>query len=431
MIDSKLQQGPTIRAYLVGIRRKEFTMADAHDHLEELKELVGTMGVPVAGSEMVNLLQPSPKYFVGSGKAEMIKQAALANEANLIIIDDELTPAQQNNWEKLTGEAVIDRREVILDIFKQRARSREAVLQVELARLEYSLPRLKRLWTHLERQRGGAGFVGGAGEAQIEVDRRIVRNNIAQCKRELEAVRSQRATQRKARQGKPVPVAAIVGYTNSGKSTLLNTLTGAGVLAENKLFATLDPTTRRMVLPNNQELLLTDTVGFIRKLPHMLVDAFKATLEESQQADFLIHVLDASHPAVLDHLQATESVLEELGAVHKKTVYVLNKMDIATDEVALAELRHRLQPNVLTSMVTGQGVDDLKEVLSGFAGTKLQPIVLRIPAARSDISSFLYREGHVLHQEFDGDDSVMEVALDRKFHSRVADFIEKNPPIAK
>ncbi|MCC6546794.1 GTPase HflX [Candidatus Sumerlaeota bacterium] len=400
-------------------------MAEAHEHLEELKELVATMGVPIMGSQMVNLLMPSPKYFVGSGKAEMIKQEALAQEANLIIIDDELTPAQQNNWEKLFGEAVIDRREVILDIFKQRARSREAVLQVELARLEYSLPRLKRMWTHLERQRGGAGFVGGAGEAQIEVDRRIVRNNIAQCKRELEAVRSQRATQRKARQGKPVPVAAIVGYTNSGKSTLLNTLTNAGVLAENKLFATLDPTTRRMVLPNNQEVLLTDTVGFIRKLPHMLVDAFKATLEESQQADFLIHVLDASHPAVLDHLAATEAVLEELGASHKPTVYVLNKMDLAVDEIALAELRSRLRPNVPTSMVTGRGLEELKLVLSDFTGTKLQPIVVRVPAARSDVSSFLYREGHVLNQRFDGDDNVLEVALDTKFHSRVAQFIEK------
>jgi GTP-binding protein HflX len=428
LIESKLSQSTEVRAYLVGIKRKEFSAREAEEHLEELRELVATMRVPIAGDEMVNLIEPRAQFLLGSGKAEMIKQTAIACEASLIIIDDELSPAQQRNWEELTEIAVIDRREVILDIFKQRAWTREARLQVELARLEYSLPRLKRLWTHLERQRGGGGFVGGAGEAQIEVDRRIIRHSISQCKRELEEVRQQRATQRKGRQATPVPTAAIVGYTNSGKSTMLNAMTGAGVLAEDKLFATLDPTTRRVILPNNQELLLTDTVGFIRKLPTMLIEAFKATLEESQQADFLIHVLDASHPAVIDHLEATDAVLKELNAYNKPTIYVLNKIDRVEDPLALAELRRRTTPHVLTCMLSGEGLPELKDLMCRFAGHQLDPLHLRIPPSRHDIISFLFREAHVLHQEYDNEDTIMDVSLEKKHHHRVASFIEEPNP---
>lgn len=422
LFESKLSKKGPIIAYLVGVKRREFSELEAEEHLEELRELVDTMKVPVVGSEMVTLNNLSPKYLMGTGRAEMIKAAAVANEANLIIIDDELSPAQQRNWESLTELAVIDRREVILDIFKQRAHTREAQLQVDLAKLEYSLPRLTRAWSHLERQRGGGGFVGGAGEAQIEVDRRIVKEDILQCKRELKLVRQQRATQRKSRQGKPVPVAAIVGYTNSGKSTLLNVMTGAGVLAEDKLFATLDPTTRRVVLPNNRELLLTDTVGFIRKLPHMLVDAFMATLEEAQLADFLIHVLDASHPAVLVHLETTNAVLKELSAFDKPTIYVLNKLDLVTDEVRLAELRQRLTPHVLTSLVKGEGVEAIGAQLAVFAKFEGSPLLLRIPASRHDLVSFLHREGHITRQQYDEEEVVLEVFLDSKHLHRVAEF---------
>ncbi|MCC5877612.1 MAG: GTPase HflX, partial [Candidatus Sumerlaeia bacterium] len=298
-----------------------------------------------------------------------------------------------------------------------------ASLQVQLARLQYSLLRLKRAWTHLERQRGGGGFIGGAGEAQIEVDRRLVRDQIAKLRSDLKTVRRQRETQRKGRGRRPVPTAAIVGYTNSGKSSLLNYLTKAGVLAEDKLFATLDPTTRRIELPNNQVLLLTDTVGFIRKLPHMLVDAFMATLEEAQVSDFLVHVVDASHPNAAEHVTVTLNVLKELKADERPMLFVLNKLDLVEDEMALASLKKIAQPHVIISAKTGEGVEALVRELADFAGKGMIRIQLRIPHERSDLMSFLHREGQVLSEKYGDDDVFIEARLAIKFHNRVAEFI--------
>lgn len=421
-IDTPVKKEGPLKAWLVGIKRHGTTAEEAQEHLDELRELVATMGVPVAGDETANVNTATPQYLVGSGKVETIKANAIAHEADLIIIDDEMTPAQQRNWEKLTELAVIDRREVILDIFKQRAHTREARLQVELAKLEYSLPRLKRAWTHLERQRGGGGFTGGAGEAQIEVDRRIVKDDILKLKRELKEVRLARATQRKSRQGKPVPTVSLVGYTNAGKSSLLNVLTGADVLAEDKLFATLDPTTRRIQLSNNQELLLTDTVGFIRKLPTMLVEAFKATLEEAQLADMLLHVVDASHPNAEHHIAATNEVLAELDCIDTPTVYILNKADLVQDEVALARLRELAKPSIMTSTVTGLGIDELRRHLAQFAGKDLDRFHVRIPPDRYDLVSFLHREGHVLLEKYEDEFADLEVELPRKLHHKIAEF---------
>ncbi len=414
-------------AYLVGIRRKEDSPREAAEHLEELMRLCETMGLQVAGDETVSLSQPTAALLLGKGKVEEIKASAEMAGAELIVIDDELSPGQQRNWEKETGLVVIDRLEVILDIFAQRAQTREARLQVQLARLEYSLPRLKRAWTHLERQRGGGGFMAGAGEAQIEVDRRLVRDAIARCKREIKEVRRQRATQRKSRKGRPTPTAALVGYTNSGKSSVLNRLTGAHVLAEDKLFATLDPTTRRILLPNNQPLLLTDTVGFIRKLPHQLVEAFMATLEESQQADFLLHVLDASHPAVLDHLRATNAVLEELGIESKPVLHVLNKMDLVEDPVAVAELRRVAAPSVCTSMANGEGVGELMERLAEFASGGMKEVHLRVPASRGDLIGLVHREGHVLSMRYDDSNCLMDAELPVRFLDPVRPFLLEEP----
>lgn len=425
MFESEITKSSQLSAYLVGIHRKGFGPGEAKEHLEELAQLVDTMGVTVVGEEMASAARPTATLLLGSGKASEICLAAEAAEATVIVIDDELTPAQQRNWEKLAGKAVIDRREVILDIFGQRAQTREARLQVELAKLEYSLPRLKRAWTHLERQRGGGGFIGGAGEAQIEVDRRIVRDSIARHKKELRAVRQRRATQRKSRQGRPVPTAALVGYTNSGKSTLLNHLTDANVLAEDKLFATLDPTTRRISLPNNQPLLLTDTVGFIRKLPHQLVEAFQATLEEAQVADFLVHVIDASHPAALEHIQATREVLNELNMEEKRTIHVLNKIDLVEDPIELAHLKQSARPCVLTSAATGEGLDDLRDILSAFTSEGMLHLVLRLPPGRHDLISFLYREAKVLKKDFDDEMTVLTVELPMKFRERVEPFIHE------
>ncbi|HWA87889.1 MAG TPA: GTPase HflX, partial [Opitutus sp.] len=296
------------RAFLIGVQTHAMPPGEGAELLGELKELVENLRITVAGSVLVNLRAPNPALLLGSGKAAELAEAAKAAGADVIVFDEQLSPAQQRNWEELSGVAVIDREEVILEVFADRAHTREAVLQVALARMEYSLPRLTRAWTHLSRQRG-KGALGGEGETQLEQDRRIVRDRIARLKAELATVVQQRAVQRRRRLRVPVPTASIVGYTNAGKSSLLNALTGARLLAADKLFATLDPTTRQLQLTGHHKLLVTDTVGFIRRLPHGLVEAFKATLEEVVVADFLLHVLDVTNPDFEKHHATTMGVL--------------------------------------------------------------------------------------------------------------------------
>src|SRR5215472_10017448 len=346
------------RALLVGVFKEAAQKQDAESLLDELNSLVKTLGIPIAESLLVRVMEPSPRYFVGSGKAEEIFSRSRCVGADVIIFDNELSPAQQRNLESLVGIAVIDRQEVILDIFAQRAQTKEARLQVELARMEYSLPRLTRAWGHLNRQGGELGGKG-EGETQLETDRRLVRRRIDRLKEDLELVRSRRATQRKKRVRLPLPNCAIVGYTNAGKSALLKKLTGAQVLVEDKLFATLDTTTRRVELPTGQGLLLTDTVGFVRNLPHRLVEAFKATLEEAVLADFLVHVLDASHPHVYDFFETTMQVLAELGADSKRMITVLNKIDRVEDQATIHTLRLHFPDAVFLSVRTGEGIEEL------------------------------------------------------------------------
>src|SRR6185436_13948974 len=297
-------------------------------------ELVRTLGHPVADRVLVFHREMHARYLLGSGKAQELADRVKAEGLGAIVFDHDLSPSQQRNWEELAGMPVLDRQKVILDIFAGRARTREARLQIELAQLEYSLPRLTRAWGHLGGQGGGIG-AKGEGESQLEQDRRRMWKSMDRLKRELEQVRSARATQRKDRQRTPVPNCAIVGYTNSGKSSLLRRLTGADVLVEDKLFATLDTTTRKIDLPNKQPLLLTDTVGFVRKLPHQLVEAFKATLEEATLSDFLIHVLDASQKEVMEFYNTTMRVLTDLGADTRQMLVVFNKIDKVTDEDVL------------------------------------------------------------------------------------------------
>src|SRR5260221_6055546 len=320
MTDSKVRSTGT--AYLVGVYRDPHSKEEANSLLGELRLLVQTLGIAVAHLELVKLQEATSRYFVGSGRAEGIVAHVQQLGANVIVFDNDLTPAQQRNWEALSNLPVIDRQEVILDIFAQRAQTKEARLQVELARLEYSLPRLTRAWGHLSRQGGGVGG-RGEGEPQLETDRRIVRRHIDAVKADLELVRSRRATQRKQRERLPFPHAAIVGYTNAGKSSLLRRLTGAGVLVADKLFSTLHPTTRRVDLGNGPPLLLTDTVGVVRNLPHRLIESFQATFEAAARADFLVHVFDASHPRVYDFYETTKRVLEELGAETLMAITVL------------------------------------------------------------------------------------------------------------
>lgn len=392
------------RAWLVGSYLPGENPDTAQSLLGELGELVNTMGPAVVGRSLVKLAEPQPKFYFGSGKASEICDAARAAGADVIIHDHALSPAQQRNWETLSRDiAVIDREEVILDIFARRAQTREARLQVGLARLQYSLPRLTRAWSHLSRQGGGIGG-RGEGETQLETDRRIVARKIDKFKAELEEVREHRATQRKQRQRRPTPVAALVGYTNAGKSSLLRALTGADVLVEDKLFATLDPTTRKLDLPNGQPVLLTDTVGFIRKLPHGLVEAFKATLEEAAQADFLIHVLDVNSPDLFTFYDTTLSVLREIQADEAPMVVVLNKFDLHPDAVQCAQIRaHFGEEAVFTSTRTGEGLDELKHRLATLLQPGLVQIEVSIPQARYDLVARLHSVGRVLTQTFRGE----------------------------
>ncbi len=416
------------RAYLVGVLDETLGREEAEEHLDELASLTDTMGAEVVGRTLARVSRPSPHFYLGSGKAEEIKAIVEAEEIDVLIFDLELSPSQQRNWEKLTDKAVIDREEVILDIFAGRAQTREARLQVGLARMEYSLPRLRRAWTHLERQRGGAGLRGGPGELQLETDRRAAMERIARFKRELDEVRKQREVQRKARTTRPVPTAAIVGYTNAGKSSLLRALTGADVLIEDKLFATLDPTTRRIDLPNRQPLLLTDTVGFIRKLPHHLVEAFKATLEEARIADFLVHVLDVTHPKIEEHYLVTNEVLGELGAAGKTTILVLNKMDREHDPLVVSRMA-RINPLVFpVSTHTGQGLELLMEALARHFVLPMRRYSLCIPHHRFDVVDLVHREGEVLSQRHYEEGVWLLADIPLRFEGRFEEFIAEPPP---
>jgi GTP-binding protein HflX len=320
----------------------------------------------------------------------------------VLIFDNNLSPSQQRNWEELAGITVADRQEIILDIFGARAQTREARIQVDLARMQYSLPRLTRAWSHLGQQGGGIG-AKGEGESQLEQDKRKIRLQVDRLKRELEEVRSARATQRKDRKRAPVPNAAIVGYTNVGKSSLLRRLTGADVFIENKLFATLDTTTRKIALPNKQPLLLTDTVGFIRNLPHQLVEAFKATLEEATLSDFLIHVLDASQPEVMEFYNTTMKVLTDLGADTRQMLVVFNKIDKVVDEHVMPALRRHFPDAVFVSIQTGEGMDELIERISEFVARGTISVELRVPTARADLLARLHREGTVQDVRYEHD----------------------------
>ena len=382
-----------------------------------------TLGVAVAGSLVARISRgPRPALIVGSGKAQEIVDECARLEADCIVFDDDVSPTQQRNWEKLAERTVMDRREIILDIFCKRAQTQEARLQTRLAQLEYQLPRLRRAWTHLERQRGGAGLRGGAGELQLELDQRRIRDWIASIKADLAETRKRRSVQRSKRESKPIPNAAIVGYTNAGKSTLLRAMTGADVLIEDQLFATLDPTTRRIVLPNNQEILVTDTVGFIRKLPHDLVASFKATLEETRLADFLIHVVDVSHPQAAQHVRATQAVLKELDALDKPTILALNKVDRLEDRSCLAAFQGMADHTIPISADRGEGLDRLAELMTEMRSGRLDRLILEIPTSRYDVVSLAHREGDILFEGYGGDTVWLEVDLPARMRHSVADF---------
>lgn len=420
------------RALLLGIYQNKEARQEAQSLLEELEELVDTLGVPVGDRQMIHLREMHARYLVGSGKAEEIAAWVKAHDYKLIIFDHELTPSQQRNWEELAGMPVLDRTEVILDIFGRRARTREARLQVDVARLEHALPRLTGAWGHLVRQGGGIGS-RGEGETQLEQDKRRIRGQLDRLKSELEQVRSARATQRKDRKRTPVPNAAIVGYTNAGKSSLLRKLTGADVLVEDKLFATLDTTTRRVDLPNKQPLLLTDTVGFVRKLPHQLVESFHATLEEAAFSDFLIHLLDAAQPEVLEFYETTRRVLGELGADSRPTLIAFNKIDAVADPSVLTHLRGRFPEAHFLSVKTGEGVPELVERLGEFVSGQPKIRELLLPASGAELLARLHRETQVIESEY-GEEGIHVLAwlperLAEKYASYLRQVDGKNPAL--
>lgn len=388
------------RAFLVGIADQADGISAAKEYLSELHELVDTLGIPVCGETVAPVRQIHPKYYVGSGKLEEIRDMASGAGADLLIFDCDLGPSQQRNIEKMSSMRVYDRQEVILDIFAARAQTREAVLQVELARNRYYLPRLTGAWSHLSRQRGGALGTRGEGEKQIEYDRRMVKKRIRALEEDLREVRSHRSVQRKERLRGSIVNCAIIGYTNAGKSTLLNALTGAGVLAEDKFFATLDPTTRKLTLPDKSELLLTDTVGFVRKLPHSLVEAFKSTLEEALLADFVMLVLDVSSPYVSSHWETTLSVLNELGAGDKPMLTVFNKSDLLTDPVAQARVRSLSPDGIFVSSLTGAGFDALYQALSLRARGKTAVMEIALPPERQDLMALAHAKGRIYESEW-------------------------------
>jgi GTP-binding protein HflX len=418
----RTQEQPKERVVIVGLQLAGDDEWEVRDHLAELAQLVDTAGAVVAAQELVKRTRPTAPFLIGRGKVEDLKLLCEAEQAETIVFDEELSAAQQRNLERDTGRKIVDRTALILDIFAQRAQTREAKLQVELAQHQYMLPRLRGLWTHLDSQPGGIG-TRGPGETQIEVDRRRVREHIHHLSGEIEAVRRRRATQRKGRQRHHLHTVAIIGYTNAGKSTLLNRLTGADAFVEDKVFATLDPTTRKLTLASGRVVLFSDTVGLIRKLPHMLVDAFKATFEETLEADLLLHVLDVSHPAAAEQAQTVEAVLKELGAADKPVVTALNKIDrLAGPEVA-ARWAHRVPSAMPISAKDGTGLAELLELVEEQFAAELLIATYRVPQRESRWIARLHDEGRVLDTQYENESALITVELRRELAPVYARFL--------
>ena len=415
------------RAFLIGFMQSDQERPVVESQLEELADLVRNLEITPLEPEIVKIRTPQVRFHCGSGKAEEVAQLVQECEADILVFDSDLTPSQQRNWERLTSCPVVGREEIILEIFASRAQTKEAVLQVELAKLEYSLPRLHKAWSHLSRQRGGGATNRGQGEAQLETDRRLIKRRIQLLKEELALVRKQRSSQRKSRIRRPVVQGALVGYTNVGKSSLLNALCDSDVLVKDQLFATLDPTARRIVLPGNVEMVLNDTVGFIRKLPHQLVEAFKSTLEEAVLADILLVVLDISAEDIDNQWETTVGVLKELGADEKKMVIVFNKIDRfdrVYGQVTMARLRGLFPGAVYVSAASGENLDELRRVLADFASRSRRLLLAEIPPSRYDLITLAHGSGEIYEENIAPDGTVeLRFAIEEKYQHRFKEFL--------
>lgn len=413
------------RALLVGTYLTTDAKPQTIEQLDELESLCHTYGLKTALKLPSPIREFNAGTFLGKGKVEEIRQLAIENQCDIVIFDDEISPQQQRNLEKIFEKIVIDRTELILGVFAQRAHTKEAKLQIELANFRYQMPRLRRLWTHLSRQRtGGAsgGYLKGEGEKQIEIDRQILKHKITQIQKELEQVKKHRQTQRRERERTGIPTFAIIGYTNVGKSTLMNALTDADVLVEDKLFATLDTTTRKYVLSNKQSVLLIDTVGFIRKIPHQLVAAFKSTLEEAVQADILLHLIDASNPVAPAQSEAVFEILKELGAASRPIITVLNKIDQCKNRLEIDRLRFKYPKTVEISALKKVGFDRLLELMIREISLLRKTVHLRVPQSQYASLSEVMRDGKIITREYEENDILLEVEIPAYLERKVAHF---------
>lgn len=398
------------RAVLVTVdlgRREAWT---AEERSAELYELAASARAKVVHSEIVRRHEPSPACFIGSGKAGEIAGICRDNKANLVIFNNDLTASQQKNLEDIIGVRIIDRTQLILDIFARRAHSNEGKLQVELAQLNYMLPRLMDKGLNMSNPGGGIGTVG-PGEQKLEVDRRTIKARVSKLKKDLEGLEKRRGMMRLKRSRHSLVTIAIVGYTNVGKSTLINALTESDVIVRDKLFATLDPTVRKYVMPNKQKVLFIDTVGFIKELPHHLVEAFKATLEEVSEADLVLHIVDSSHPKAIEQSEAVYTVLKQIGAAEKPMVTVLNKSDKAESVAAIGSLRSRLGKTVTVSAINKEGFEELISEISEHLTGTTAVITIRIPASDMKTLNILNENGFIIKREYDGDELIIEAEV--------------------
>jgi GTP-binding protein HflX len=418
------------RAILVGVETGSHEGMETEDSLAELGALAESAGAAVAGQVQQKLKIIDPRTFIGRGKALEVRDLAQREGATVAIFDDALSPAQARNLENEIKLRVVDRAQLILDIFAQRARTLEGKLQVEIAQLSYLQPRLTRQWAHLSRQTGGSGGAGGRigtrgpGETQLEVDRRRVRERLTRLKSRLSAVERTRSIQRRRRVEVPYATVALVGYTNSGKSTLMNALTGASVEAADRPFSTLDPTIRRLKLPGNMQVMLADTVGFIHRLPHMLIEAFKATLEEVRTADLLLHVADASSPLFDEHMRVVDQVLEEIGVGQKPRLLVLNKVDLVPDGLR----DHYEHGHVAVSALRGVGLDRLLAAVAQTVGSSREEISVTLPSARGDLIAMARRDGEVLSEEYSDGVVAMRARVSPAVAGRLRKAALEGPP---